>query len=181
VITRFNCISKTQQIHDLIKIKSIFTDAVISSNIPLGFMSEFIFSIDQSEMSLVSFYLHYFFSGDTLEHLSNMTLGSYQVTFHSFSNVQSHARQLKYIHIGSIQTGICARLESVRCYQNWNILLIVLRENIFKKCILTKEKRKRYEISVNLNDPGSVSDNPGYYLPLTTSNLANGMSATTFI
>jgi hypothetical protein len=51
-ITRFNCISKTQQIHDLIKIKSIFTDTVISSNIPLGFMSEFIFSMDQSEMSL---------------------------------------------------------------------------------------------------------------------------------
>ncbi len=45
----------------------------------------------------------------------------------------------------------------------------------------TKEKRKRYEISVNLNDPGSVSDNPGYYLPLTTSDLANGMSASTFI
>ena len=44
----------------------------------------------------------------------------------------------------------------------------------------TKEKRKRYEISVNLNDPGSVSDNPSYYFPLTTSNLANGMSATTF-
>jgi hypothetical protein len=45
----------------------------------------------------------------------------------------------------------------------------------------TKEKRKRYEISVNLNDPGSVSDNPGYYWPLTTSTLANGMSETTFI
>jgi hypothetical protein len=65
---------------------------------------------------------------------------------------------------------------------DWTILLIVLRENIFNKCSFSiktnepitqtkrkrtenertihaneaNEKRKRYEISVNLNDPGSV-------------------------
>jgi hypothetical protein len=67
-----------------------------------------------------------------------------------------------------MQTGICAKLEGVRCYQT-----IHANE--------TKEKCKPYEISVTLNDPWSVSDNPGYYLPLTTSNLANGMSVTKFI